>query len=203
MITVEFLQLIAALLIAVILHECAHGWVAEKFGDPTARLAGRLTLNPLKHIDPLGTFIVPLILRSLGFMPIGWARPVPVNFSLLRHPKRDMIWVALAGPMTNFSIALIVSLLFKMQMPKPLVDFLMQVILLNLLLGLFNLIPIPPLDGSRIILGILPIRWARSYSLLEPFGMLIVLVLLNFGVLDFIWALVIVLAHFLGVEFSH
>jgi Zn-dependent protease len=196
----DYLQIITALLIAVIVHEYSHGWVAEKLGDPTARLSGRLTLNPLKHIDPLGTILVPLALRLLGFMPIGWAKPVPVNFSRLYHPKKDMIWVALAGPTANFTLAVALSLMLKFPfVPAGLQNFAIQLILLNLMLGMFNLLPIPPLDGSRVVLGILPQGLAWRYSQLEPLGMLIVLVLLNFGALNFIWRAVILLAFLLGV----
>lgn len=200
MLSIDFLLTISALLTAVICHEYAHGWVADKCGDPTARLAGRLTLNPLKHIDPVGTFMVPLVLHLLHIQPIGWARPVPVNFSRLNNPKQQMIWVALAGPGTNFLLAVMSSLLLKFFPQGLLGKFLIELILLNLLLGLFNLIPIPPLDGSRMVLSLLPRAWARTYSMIEPLGMVIVLVLLNFGLLNFIWLLTLVLAAILGVQ---
>ena len=188
--------MIAALLFAVVIHEFAHGWVANKRGDSTARLAGRLTLNPLKHIDIVGTFIVPLVLRLLGLMPIGWAKPVPVNFANLRDPKRDMILVAIAGPAINIIAAVAVSLLLRWEFLVALVFqsqvssvsflFLIYFIYINLLLAVFNLMPIPPLDGSRIMLGLLPNPLARIYGQLEPFGLIILVVLLNLGFLNFI-----------------
>src|SRR3989338_5373311 len=172
--TIEVLVLIAALLFAVVIHEFAHGWVANKRGDSTARLAGRLTLNPLKHIDIVGTFIVPLVLRLLGLMPIGWAKPVPVNFANLRDPKRDMSLVAIAGPAINIIAAVAVSLLLRWEFLVALVFqskvssviflFLIYFIYINLLLAVFNLMPIPPLDGSSIMLGLLPNPLARIYG---------------------------------------
>lgn len=190
---------ILALVSAVVPHEYAHGWVAGKFGDPTARMKGRLTLNPIKHIDPVGTILVPVILY---FLPVnfifGWAKPVPVNFSLLRNPKRDMIWVAAAGPGINFCIAGVAAVL----MPWAAGDvqfFLMLVVLVNVFLALFNLIPIPPLDGSRILMGLLPVGMARAVSRIEPFGIIILIVLLNFGFLRFILYIGLFLALLLGV----
>ena len=195
----DVVQIIFVLLFSVIFHECAHGWIAGKLGDPTARLAGRLTLNPLKHIDPLGTIIVPLVLRLLGFLPLGWAKPVPVNFARLHHPKRDMIWVALAGPATNIGLAILFSQLLKLTALSFLQEFFILAVMVNLILAIFNLAPIPPLDGSRILMGLLPNSLARTYSRLEPFGLIIVSVLFNFGLLDFIWTIVAVLAALLGV----
>lgn len=195
----DVVQIIFVLLFSVIFHECAHGWIADKLGDPTARLAGRLTLNPLKHIDPLGTIIVPLVLRLLGFLPLGWAKPVPVNFARLHHPKRDMIWVAIAGPATNIGLAILFSQLLKLTALSFLHEFFVLAVMVNLILAIFNLAPIPPLDGSRILMGLLPNSLARTYSRLEPFGLIIVIVLLNFGLLDFIWTIVAVLAALLGV----
>lgn len=188
----QTLQIIIVLGTAVILHECAHGWVALKFGDPTAKLLGRLTLNPLKHIDPIGTIVVPIITKlALGF-PFGWAKPVPVNFANLRNPKKDMIFVALAGPAVNIILAVVASFL----VPFSPTLFKLAVVI-NLLLAFFNMIPIPPLDGSRVVAGLLPISLARQYLYLEPFGFVIVLVFLQFGVLDFLWDFVRVVAIFL------
>ncbi len=195
----DTVQIIFILLFAVIFHECAHGWVAGKLGDPTAKLAGRLTLNPLKHIDPLGTIIVPLVLRFLGFFPVGWAKPVPVNFSRLHHPKRDMILVALAGPAMNMSLAISFSLFLKIETSSFVQGFFARVVIINLLLAIFNLTPIPPLDGSRVLMGVLPRAIARGYSRIEPFGIIVVIALLNFGLLDFIWSIVVSLSARLGV----
>jgi len=201
-----FISLVA-LLIAVVLHEYSHGWVAERFGDPTARLAGRLTLNPLAHLDPLGSVILPLIFILTGLPGFGWAKPVPVNFQALRNPKRDMIWVALAGPLTNIILALIASILLRIGIINPsslLETLLVNIVIINLILAIFNLVPIPPLDGSRIVMGILPASIAYRYSKLEPIGFFIVIFLLYIGFLSgFILPIVYSLVRlFLGRGFG-
>jgi Zn-dependent protease len=176
-------------LLAVILHEVAHGYVAEKFGDPTARLLGRLTLNPFRHLDPIGTLAVFVF----GF---GWARPVPVNAGNFRRPRTDMIWVALAGPVTNLLLALVSALLLKglslleatglgssqyfTQVVMPLRMMVGFSLYINVLLGVFNLVPVPPLDGGRILTGILPERQATLINRLEPFGFVLILLLVFF-----------------------
>ena len=198
----EFIASISVLLIAVILHECAHGWVAYRLGDPTAKLAGRLTLNPLKHIDPIGSILLPLVLRLMHFYPFGWAKPVPVNFASLNNPKRDMVLVALAGPAVNFMLAVFLSLVLKLNLPIAIEELVVLAILINLILAIFNLIPIPPLDGSRLVMGLLPNSLAILYSRLERYGIIIVLVMLNLGYLDFIWPLAAHLAQELGAETS-
>jgi len=180
---------------AITLHEAAHGYVARMFGDPTAAQAGRITLNPLKHIDPVGTLLVPLLIllasKMLGGagMLFGWAKPVPVDFGRLRRPKRDMLWVAAAGPASNLVMAVIwaISLRLMISESSSLQDFWPQMaiagIQVNLVLMALNLFPIPPLDGGRIVFSLLPHRWAWQYSRLEPYGLMIVLVLLATGVL--------------------
>ena len=198
----DIILLVIVLFVSVILHEIAHGWTAYFLGDSTARRAGRLTLNPLKHVDPLGTFIVPAVLKLLGFFPIGWAKPVPINFSNLRSPKRDMFWVALSGPATNIGIALFSSALLRAVPPSFGRDLLSIVIVVNLLLAVFNLIPIPPLDGSRLVMGVLPIRWMRKYAQLEPVGLLIVFACLNLGLMDFLVDGVLRLGMKLGVNMA-
>ncbi|MCK5581680.1 MAG: site-2 protease family protein [Candidatus Omnitrophica bacterium] len=197
---IEIIQVVFVLFFSVVLHECAHGWVAYKLGDPTAKLAGRLTLNPIKHIDPFGTIILPVMLKLMGFLPLGWAKPVPVNFLRLRNPKRDMIFVALAGPATNIVLAVVAVQFLKLGVYPLLNEFLLTVIFINLLLAIFNLVPVPPLDGSRIVMGLLPPQIARSYAQIEPFGLLVVIILLNLGLLKFVWKVVILLAILLGVN---
>jgi Zn-dependent protease len=217
------------ILFAIILHEVAHGWVADKKGDPTARMMGRLTLNPLVHIDPIGTIIVPilLIVTKAGFV-FGWAKPVPVNFLNLRRPKEDMIWVAAAGPGTNLLLALACGLLFRLMttlnpsminhicfgsrqtgdsspvnlLLVPLLLMLVEGVKWNVVLAIFNMIPIPPLDGGRVMVGLLPERQAATWSSLEPFGFFIVigLFMLNpLGIMSqIVYPLMINLMTFIG-----
>lgn len=178
-------------LFAVTLHEVAHGWVAKVLGDDTAAQQGRLSLNPIRHVDPVGTVLVPAVLVALGGFIFGWAKPVPVNFGRLRQPKRDMIWVALAGPGANLAMALAwgigLKLIFAIGGNAPMVQgaayMCVAGILINLILMVLNLLPLPPLDGSRVVAGLLPIDTARKYLKIEPYGLVILLVLLFTGVL--------------------
>lgn len=181
---------------AITLHEAAHGYVAKLFGDRTAEMLGRVTLNPVKHVDPIGTILVPGVLlltaKLAGGVPFifGWAKPVPVNFANLRHPKRDMIWVAVAGPGSNFVQALLWALLFVaslaggMLQSKGLAEMARIGVNVNLVLMALNLLPIPPLDGGRVLTGLLPGRAAYALSRVEPYGLFIILALLFAGVLD-------------------
>jgi len=192
---------------AVIIHEYAHGWVALKLGDSTARFMGRLTLNPFAHIDPIGTIFLPLIL-IMTHSPIlfGWAKPVPVDFFNLNNPKRDMIWVGLAGPAANIIFAIALSLLLKIPLLTAsyfAVSVITTAIMANLVLAVFNLLPIPPLDGSRVMTGLLPYNLGLEYSKIEPYGFIIIFALLWLGAINtIIWPVVIVLARLLGVNFG-
>ncbi|MDD5617870.1 MAG: site-2 protease family protein [Candidatus Omnitrophica bacterium] len=191
---------IALFFLAVVIHEFAHGWVAYKLGDPTAKHSGRLTLNPLAHIDPVGTIILPLFL-IITHSPIlfGWAKPVPVNFLRLNHPKKDMIWVGLAGPIANILVAVIISILIKLDIAFMPILILRYFLILNLFLAVFNLMPIPPLDGSRVVLGMLPSNnLAFKYMQLEQFGFIIIVIMLYLGILDHvIWPIVMAMLKFL------
>lgn len=199
-------------LLAITLHEAAHGYVARYFGDPTADLAGRITLNPLRHIDPVGTVLVPagiLALSSLfgaGGMLFGWAKPVPVNFGRLRNPKADMLWVAAAGPFTNLLMALGWAIVFRVAMvgeqgayTLPMMKMADAGMQINAVLMVLNLLPIPPLDGGRIAVSLLPKRLAWQFARLEPYGFPILLVLLFTGMLAAIlWPLIAGFRYLLG-----
>ena len=177
--------------LAITLHEAAHGYVAKKYGDLTAYAQGRVTLNPLKHIDPMGTVVVPLLLLAVSSPYLfGWAKPVPINFGNLRHPKRDMLWVAAAGPGANFLMAFIWALVFKFGLAIPESNFSEPMllmgqagILVNVILLVLNLLPLPPLDGGRIAMSLLPHRIAYRFAQIEPYGFIILLVLLFTGAL--------------------
>ena len=181
-------------LFAITIHEAAHGYAARHFGDNTAYAQGRITLNPLKHIDPVGTILMPLILyvATSGTFLFGYAKPVPVNFGALRNPKRDMIWVALAGPASNFAQAIFWALLLVvlagMGVQEPFFIKMAQAgILVNLVMWAFNLFPLPPLDGGRILVGLLPWKQAQMVSRLEPWGFFIVMALVLAGVVGTFW----------------
>ena len=176
---------IIPLLFAITLHEAAHGWVASKLGDHTARMMGRVTLDPTKHIDPIGTIAIPLVLllSSSGFI-FGWAKPVPINFNALRNGKNGMIWVALAGPGANIVMAicwLFVMIIAINMNIAALIEMGRVGILVNCVLAVFNLLPIPPLDGSRVISALLPNRLAYQYNQLEQYGLYILLGLMFLG----------------------
>jgi len=184
---------------AITAHEVAHGWVAKKYGDNTASLLGRLTLNPVKHIDLLGTLIIPglLLLSGTGFI-FGWAKPVPVDPRNFKNPRRDMAIVALAGPVSNLLMAVAWALVTRLgvtigaqteAISLPLIYTGVAGISINLVLAILNLLPIPPLDGSRILTGILPSYWAWQYNRLERFGFIILVVLLYTNVLSSILAI--------------
>jgi Zn-dependent protease len=200
---VEFALWVLPLLLAVVLHECAHGYVAKRLGDDTASMLGRLTLNPLAHVDPIGTVALPALLWITGspFM-FGWARPVPVNFSRLRNPRRDMVFVAAAGPLMNLFLATVSALALAVVGPmadastesaatgflvaEPLARMCVMSVQLNVVLAVFNMLPIPPLDGGRVATGLLPRQLGYRFAQIEPYGFLIVMALLMTHTLDFI-----------------
>lgn len=180
---------------AITVHEAAHGYVARHFGDNTAEVMGRVTLNPFKHIDPVGTILMPLLLyfATSGAFLFGYAKPVPVNFNRLRHPKRDMIWVALAGPVSNFIQAILWALLLVAFVGSGLNEaFFIKMaqggVLVNLVMWAFNLFPLPPLDGGRVLAGLLPSGRAQYFlARIEPFGFFIVMGLVIAGVVSTFW----------------
>ncbi|CAG0992105.1 hypothetical protein MTYP_02339 [Methylophilaceae bacterium] len=174
---------------AITVHEAAHGYAARYFGDMTAQLEGRITLNPLRHIDPIGTILVPALTMLAGGILFGWAKPVPVDFSRLRNPKKDMLWVAAAGPASNLAMAIIWALVFSFSehapaaFVTPLAYMAQAGVMINVVLLVLNLLPLPPLDGGRIAVSLLPNRLAYQFSKLERFGFIILIVLLFTGVL--------------------
>jgi len=176
------------LFFSVIIHEVAHGYAALTLGDPTARQAGRLTLNPIKHMDPWGTVVLPLflILIRSPFL-VGWARPVPVNPLLMRDPKKGMMLVGAAGPLANIALILLSALALRsmpFSAPPILFDLLKYCCAINIILALFNLVPVPPLDGSKVVAGILPPKMRAAYVGLERYGIFIIIGLLYLGLLD-------------------
>jgi len=180
-------------LFAITLHEAAHGYVARHFGDMTAYQQGRISLNPIRHIDPVGTILFPLLTLWLGGILFGWAKPVPVNFGALRRPKQDMLWVALAGPASNLVMALGWALLYKMAwlfpdsyFAEPLLGMAEWGIKINVVLMVLNLLPLPPLDGGRVAVSLLPHRQAYQLSRVEPYGMFILIFLAITPVLSLI-----------------
>lgn len=199
-------------LFAITLHEVAHGWVALKLGDRTAQMMGRLTLNPIKHIDPIGTLLVPGILLLLGGFIFGWAKPVPISYRNLHKPKTDMAWVALAGPMANLVMAVIWALVAKVGLTLAQSQIVMGEammfmgvagVLINAMLMMLNLLPLPPLDGGRILVSMLPGPMSWQVSRLEPYGFFILLALLYFGILSMIlWPLISGLLSVLALTFS-
>jgi Zn-dependent protease len=171
-------------LFAITLHEAAHGYAARHFGDLTAYAAGRISLNPLRHIDPVGTILLPLLTLFVGGILFGWAKPVPVNFAALRHPKKDMLWVALAGPATNLAMALFWALMMKLAFvfpnnyfAEPLIGMADIGVTINAVLFVLNLLPLPPLDGGRVAVSLLPHRQAIRLARLEPYGFVILILM--------------------------
>lgn len=181
-------------LFAITIHEAAHGYAARHFGDNTAWMLGRVSLNPLRHIDPVGTLLMPLLLyfATSGAFLFGYAKPVPVRFDRLRHPKRDMVWVALAGPLSNLIQALLWAVLFKVLVgmhsdERFFVEMAKAGVSVNLVMWAFNLFPLPPLDGGRILVGVLPWRAAQVLARVEPWGFFIVMGLVMAGIVGTLW----------------
>lgn len=188
---------IIPILLAITLHEAAHAYVAHRLGDSTAKMMGRLSMNPIRHVDLVGTIIVPIVIALLSQFQFvfGWAKPVPINYNQLNHPRRDMALVAAAGPLSNLTMALLWAMIFKIGLllgPKTSMLALYMAltgqagILINLILAFLNLIPIPPLDGSRVLMRFLPPNLAIQYSKIEPFGIFIILGLLATNILSLI-----------------
>ena len=178
----------AIILVSLTVHEAAHAWTADRLGDPTARLLGRVSLNPLVHIDPIGTVLLPLLAAFSGLPILGWAKPVPVNIARLRHHRRDFMIVAAAGPVSNFAqailCALIVRLVFGIADSGLIPAILRYAVEINLLLALFNLIPIPPLDGGNVLAGLVPERAAARLDMLRQYGFILIYVLMLTGILS-------------------
>ncbi len=195
----------APILFAITLHEAAHGWVANKLGDPTAKKLGRITINPMKHIDPVGTIVVPLFLATVSPFVMGWAKPVPVQPQYFKSPMLDMALVAVAGPASNFIMACIWAMFIQLSVmtldQSQVLTFLVKMgengIIINIVLMVLNLLPIPPLDGGRVLAGLLPPKLALPYMQLERFGMVIILLLLVSGILGkILWPMV---QHFVKI----
>ena len=195
-------------LFAITVHEASHGWAALKMGDPTAFQLGRITLNPIRHIDPIGTILLPLMLIIIGAPPFGWAKPVPVNPLNLKDPRRDNLIISIAGPLSNISVAVIAFIILKILMNldpnllyargggisgllSPLITIVYFTIVINVILAFFNLIPIPPLDGSGVVMGLISEEAAQKYEQIRPYGFFILILLIMTGAIGRILGVVL------------
>jgi len=192
------------LLIAMTVHEFAHAWTAYLLGDKTAKHSGRLTLNPLAHIDPVGTILLPLILfiSTHGQFVFGAAKPVPINYLALKNPKKGIMLVGISGPLANFLFAFILSLILRfLPLPGGLIWAILYLIYINVILGVFNLVPIPPLDGSRVVIGLLPENLSLRYASIEPFGFIILLALIMAGIFNsLVWPIAKLILRVIGIN---
>jgi Zn-dependent protease len=185
-------------LFAITIHEASHGWAALKMGDPTAYHMGRISLNPIRHIDPIGTILLPLILIIMGAPPFGWAKPVPVNPLNLKDPRKDNLIISIAGPLSNISVALVAFIIIKIffrldpgmfgrsgftNVLSPIIQILYLTIVINVILAIFNLIPIPPLDGSGVLMGLISHEAAAKYDQIRPYGFFILIILIMTGII--------------------
>lgn len=190
MLSPEKLMAFAAFIFSIILHEVAHGYAAYRLGDPTAKMSNRITLNPMAHIDLVGSILLPLVLVfTHSPVVLGWAKPVPFNPYYFRDPKNGIMIVGAAGPLANFALALISAVLFRLVAPlggEAVTVFLAYFCVTNVALGVFNMVPVPPLDGSRVMVGLLRGEWLERYMRLEPYGFVIIFALLWLGVLDWV-----------------
>lgn len=204
---ISFAISFALLMIAVTVHEFAHGLTAYKLGDSTSKLSGRLTLNPLAHIDPFWTVLLPLVLfiTTNGSFVFGAAKPVPINYLALRNPKKDIIWIGLSGPFANLALAFIISGVLRFALlPGAVAYLLFKLLTINVVLGIFNLIPIPPLDGSRVLMGLLPDDLSEQYAKLERYGFIILFIFIWLGLFDrILWPLVGSVIRMMGAAFQY
>jgi Zn-dependent protease len=200
---IRFGTFFVLLMIAMTVHEFAHSFVAYKLGDMTAKYSGRLTFNPLAHIDIFWTVLLPLLFFiTTGFF-IAAAKPVPINYWALKNPKRDMVWIGASGPLANIVLSVLLSILFRFVPAESIASAIIgNLIYINVMLGIFNLVPIPPLDGSRVLMGLLPEDLSRSYIALEPYGFIIIILLFSLGLLSrIIWPILSIIMRLLGVPF--
>jgi len=198
-------------ILAITVHEVAHGWAALQLGDRTAQMMGRLTLNPIKHVDPIGTLVVPGVMLMISGMMFGWAKPVPITYQNLRSPKRDMAWVALAGPVANLTMAAMWAMIIKLgllliqsgvSIGPPMVYMAVAGVLINTMMMIFNLLPLPPLDGGRVLVSFLPGPLAWKVERIEPYGIFILVGLLYLGLGQYVlWPLINSFFNLLGLLF--